>query len=214
MHAKALRILEGLMHAARAAFKARRLKLLRRVLLKAFILVELDREFRLRSPRFYYLKAHFPLVSYWAHARTLPSGLCNGAYMMFFNFPRFVFNELASLVRPYLPEFDPEVPRRAGRRPLLDYHDLLAIGLRSFRQADQNKLAIDFGMPQPRISEALSVIRPVLARVVREWPAAEVRMLTLQEGEAIWKSMIDQHGMSPAIRMAFKDLVFAYSIDG
>jgi hypothetical protein len=128
MHAKALRILESLFKDARAAYKQGRLKLLRRLLLKAFILAELDREFRLRSPRIYNVRAHFPLISYWAHARTLPKELCDGAYMMFINFPRFVFDKLASLVRPYLPEFDPDVPRRSGRRPLLDYHwqDLLA----------------------------------------------------------------------------------------
>jgi hypothetical protein len=134
--------------------------------------------------------------------------------MTFLAFPRFVFDELAERVRPYLPRHDLSRKQRYGRRRALDYKDLLAIGLRSLRVDEQWKLSIDFCLPQPRVSEALAIIKPVLAAAVREWPAAEVRMLTLEEGREIWESMLAQHGIPEQLRAAFAGLVFAYSIDG
>ena len=100
MHAKALRILERLESQARNAAAQRQRKKLLNVLARAYVLTELDKEFRLRSPRYPLCRVHFPSVSYWTHARSLPEGVCDAAYMMLLNVPRFFFEELAKQVRP------------------------------------------------------------------------------------------------------------------
>jgi hypothetical protein len=167
MHAKFLRILEKLDQHAREAAARRQHSRLRGILLRVLLLVEADKAFRLRSPRCYRIRAHFPLISYWKHSRALPDSLADSSYMMFLAFPRFVFDELAERIRPDLPRFDPALFGGRGRPNSLDYKDLLAIGLRSLRVVDQDRLSIDFCLPQPRISEALAKIRPILADAVR-----------------------------------------------
>ncbi len=58
-------------------------------------LVDIDKEFCLRSPRHYLRKHHFPPVSFWKHARGLPSDVADDAYMSFLGFPRFAFDMMA-----------------------------------------------------------------------------------------------------------------------
>lgn len=214
MHAKALRVLEKLEKLAQEAAARSQNKRLQELLARALLVAELDKDFRLRSPRIYHVKAHFPLISYWKHIQKLPDELADAAYMKFFGFPRFVFDDMAERLRPLLPRHDLESVLGPGRRRALDHKDLLAIGLRAFRVRKQENLAVDFFLPQPRISEALAAIKPVLADAVRKWPDAAVRMLTLDEANQVWESMLQQHGISPELRLAFKGLVFAYSIDG
>lgn len=214
MHAKALRILEKIDELARDAAARRQNRRLQALLAKALLVHELDREFRLRSPRYYHVKDHFPLTSYWTHAQGLPDRLADAAYMKFIGFPRFLFDNMAERLRPLLPGYDLKSVTGPGRRHTLDHKDLLAIGLRAFRVRKQDNLSIDFCLPQPRISEALAVIKPVLAEAVRAWPDAAVRMLTKDEATEIWKSLMEQHGISDELRVAFEGLTIAYSIDG
>jgi hypothetical protein len=213
MHALALRLLERLEAEVREAARRRRRDRVRRLLLQAQAVVMFDASFCLRSPRYYQCRVHFPTISYWSHIRALPDGVADAAYMMFINYPRFIFDDMAERLRPLLPAFDRNGVRR-GRPTLFDVHDILALYLRSWRVSEQEKLSIDFGAPQPRISEMLSIIKPVVAEAVKTWPDAAIRMLTEEEGEAMWQSLVSQHGMPPLLKEPLQGMRFAYSMDG
>ena len=200
MHSFVELILERLLDKMRNAAAQRKRHLFQRLFRRFRPLIRLDKSFRLRSPRHYILRRHLHTESFWAHARSLDDEDADSPYMAFMNFPRYALEMLAEEIRPFFPTHDPENPKSRGRPSNLDYKDLLAIGLRSLRVMDgQVNLGIDFAMTQPAISRALALIRPVLAQVVREWKPAEIRMVTGEEGRAMWKTLIAQHSIHKSV---------------
>jgi len=179
-------------------------------------IVRLDAKFRLRSPRHYLRKHHFPEISFWRHARSLPDGIADHAYMAFLNFPRHIFNDIAEQIRPHVPAYDPyNWYKGGGRVPKVDYVDLTALGLRALRVVGgQSRLMIDFAMPQPAVSKFHAIARPVIAYVARTWALAEIRMATPDEGRSMWETLIAQHGLPDIVRPAFEGLAFCYTLDG
>jgi hypothetical protein len=210
VHALCLRLLEKLHLQLRDAASARRRERARRIANTMCRLVELDREWHLRSPRYYLRRHHFPSMSYWKHARALPDSIADDAFMVFLNYPRFFVVELAKQVSRFLPRAN----RHGGRPGVLDVMDLVAIQLRSYRVRVQNRLCIDFQLSQPTICRALELVRPALAKAVRQWAPAAIRMLTLDEATPMWDALKAQHGIPPGAAHAFEGFTFAYSVDG
>ena len=216
MHALTVRVLESLLQRLRHASVRKQRAVIKKLLTRALLVVDLDKDFRLRSPRRYLKKHHFPDVSFWSHAKSLPDDKADDAYMAFLNLPCFAFEELAAHVRPHFPEYDPDVVKPKGGRPsTVDFRDLTAIGLRALRvMGGQEYLGFDFQMTQPAISKALKKIRPVIAHIARTHDAAKVCLPTLDEARAMWATLIAQHGISDEVKEAFEGLVFALSCDG
>ena len=188
MHALFVNLLEQLVQSLRVAVHKRRRDDVRRLIRRIRLLIRIDRLHRLNSPRVYLRKLHFHPVSFWSNARELDDGVADQAYMHWTGFPRHAFNALADEVAHHLPPaYVPHMRHgHSGQPSVLDYKDLTAIGLRSFRViGGQQFLATDFAIPQPSISRALSVICPVLRHVALTWEAAEVRMLTGEEGRNV-----------------------------
>lgn len=121
------------------------------------------------------------------------------AMFRFLGMPRFLFDDLAELMRPHLETYDRSITRR-GKPCTFDHKDVLGVCLR-YTQLQQRKwmeqLMIEFGTNETVITRALSVGLRVLHMVLEDIPDCAVRYPTLKEARMQWKGMMAQHGKPP-----------------
>ena len=135
-------------------------------------------------------------VSWWEMLREAGR---ETALFKFLGMPRFLFDDLAELMRPHLPTYDPSITRR-GKPCVFDYKDVLALCLR-YTQLPQRRwmeqLNGEFARNVTVIARALAVGLRVLHAVLEAIPDCAVRYPFLAEAMKQWGGMMKQHGPPP-----------------